>query len=242
METKLFDIKVSRIKVCRRCGKEFVAFRLDQKECGCKLIKPGELQIRKCGFCGKEFQPKRRGSRLCSRDCSKKEDYAKHKDRVKNKSHEWYKNNLARATEKRKEKYWSNPEKFREQTREYYKQHKEEKRKADEVYKDKVRHGGLKEELVKKNGLVCSKCGKEGDSFQIVAHHQTFVKTEHDKQELLCRSCHARIHCSGRLMVDLSKEKLQEALGWKLSLEETARRLNISRWALFERRKLYGFL
>jgi len=31
-------------------------------------------------------------------------------------------------------------------------------------------------------------------------------------------------------------------LGWKLSLEETARRLNISRWTLFERRKLYGFL
>jgi hypothetical protein len=68
------------------------------------------------------------------------------------------------------------------------------KRASDKRYHDKVQHGGKRHELIRQNGLVCSECGVEGDLFSIVAHHETFNKTDHSQQRLLCRVCHARLH------------------------------------------------
>ena len=61
-------------------------------------------------------------------------------------------------------------------------------------YKDKLRHGGKRQELIKRDGLICSKCGKSGNEFEIVAHHSEFDKYDHENQVLLCRSCHAKEH------------------------------------------------
>jgi len=71
------------------------------------------------------------------------------------------------------------------------------KKAANRRYKDKTRHGGAREELIKKYGLVCSNCGKVGNRSNIHAHHTSFDTTDHEGQVLLCRSCHSREHKFG---------------------------------------------
>ena len=68
---------------------------------------------------------------------------------------------------------------------------------SDRRYKDKMRHGDKRQNLIKKNGLICSKCGKAGNEFEIIAHHSDFDKYDHENQVLLCRSCHAKEHGFG---------------------------------------------
>jgi len=154
------------------------------------------LETRKCEVCGNEFEPKKQESKYCSRQCGKKADYKRHAKYYCNKSSEWYHNNLERAKKRRQDRYWKNPEYWRSKTREYTKLHREKVRKLDNEYKDKIRHGGKRKELIQKNGLKCSFCGKMGDKFTIVAHHITFNNQDHSKQILLCRSCHAKLHHS----------------------------------------------
>lgn len=64
----------------------------------------------------------------------------------------------------------------------------------DNSHKDRKRHGGKRKDLLKELGCICSRCGKGGNSYQIVAHHTTGNKEEHNDQVLLCRSCHAKSH------------------------------------------------
>jgi len=68
------------------------------------------------------------------------------------------------------------------------------KKAANRRHKDKRRHGDKRQKLIKKNGLICAKCGKSGNEFEIVAHHSAFDKYDHKNQVLLCRSCHAKEH------------------------------------------------
>jgi len=108
------------------------------------------------------------------------------------------------------------------------------KRESDREYKDKVRHGGRRKELLKENGFKCSKCGKTEYSFNIVAHHTTFDSKEHEYQELLCRSCHAKIHSKERK--PLSKEDIKKAITSTLILDDAAKKLGITRSNLRKRR------
>lgn len=76
---------------------------------------------------------------------------------------------------------------------------------SDRRYKDKIRHGDKRQKLIKKNGLVCSKCGKSGNQFDIVAHHSAFDKYDHKNQVLLCRHCHAKEHGFGESWLSFEK-------------------------------------
>ena len=112
----------------------------------------------------------------------------------------------------------------------------EVKRKADSKYKDKIRHGGKREELVKRDGLICIKCGKVGNSFQIVAHHVTGNNQDHSKQELLCRACHCRLHHSNDKK-PLTKEQIEMAISTTRNLNEACKILGVNRSSLYVKRK-----
>lgn len=181
-------------KICRRCGKEFIAKRNDAFECGCRRPTLEELVERKCEFCGKSFIPKQRNSKHCSGKCGKRAEQRKNIERYKTKSREWYANNKERAINRRKEVYWANPELYRAKAREYRETHIDKVREKDRLYKDRTRHGGKRKELLDKNGYKCSRCGVKLDSFNICAHHETFNPKDHLSQKLLCRSCHCIVH------------------------------------------------
>ena len=159
-----------------------------------KVIVEVDVPNRRCEFCGEEFSPKRQSSRYCTRKCGKRAEYKRNAEKYNAKSQQWYKDNVERAKARRKAKYWSAPEFYRAATRSWNKLHPEHKRATDNSYKDKVRHGNKRAELIARSGLVCSRCGKVGTRFSIVAHHVTHDNQDHSEQVLLCRACHAREH------------------------------------------------
>jgi predicted nucleic acid-binding Zn ribbon protein len=164
------------------------------EENGKRVRRTLALESRKCLICGTEFEPKKQSSRFCSRKCGKVFEYRNNRERYIKNSIKHYEQNLEKSKQRRKEYYWSDPEKFRLLAKQYRELHKVEKNLKDNQYKDKVRHGGKKEKLIEEFGCVCSICGKEGTTTDIVAHHVTLNNQEHDNQILLCRSCHMRLH------------------------------------------------
>lgn len=159
--------------------------------------KPIALLKRNCDLCGVEYQPLRQTSSFCSAKCMKKNDSIVNADKACERSKRWYRANLEKAKATRKAYYWSDPERFKAKTKKWRLENLEKAKATSNTVKDNLRHGGKRSELIKENGLVCSSCGKSGGSFDIVAHHTTFKKTDHENQELLCRSCHAKIHRVG---------------------------------------------
>lgn len=152
------------------------------------------LEDRECPICHSIFTPKRQDSNVCSRKCSKKDDYQKHSERYKNTSSQYYREHSDEINKTRSEQYLANPEYYKQRNREYIRKSKEKRHIKDAIYKDTLRHGGKRSELIENNGLKCELCGKEGTRFDIVAHHITLDNKEHEKQCLLCRSCHMRLH------------------------------------------------
>ena len=112
---------------------------------------------------------------------------------------------------------------------------------ANLKYKDKTRHGGKREELIEENGLKCSECGKEGNRFQIVAHHETFNKFDHSKQVLLCRACHCRFHHS-KEKKPLTKKDIEMAISTTKNLDEACKILGVNRASLYQKRKRLGLV
>jgi len=113
------------------------------------------------------------------------------------------------------------------------------KHKANIKYKDKTRHAGKREELIHKTGLTCTKCGKVGSSYQIVAHHITGNNQEHEHQELLCRACHCRLHQSVEKKV-VTAEQIDKAIKTTKNLDEAAKKVGLNRSSLFQKRKKLG--
>lgn len=114
-------------------------------------------------------------------------------------------------------------------------------RNSDRLYKDATRHGGRREELLK-DGLVCVVCGKEGNLFEIVLHHITGNKYEHDQQVRMCRSCHAKTHrqLDKLNFKDISKEQIEEALSKFEFLDDACDFIGISRATMYQKRKMFG--
>ena len=112
--------------------------------------------------------------------------------------------------------------------------------KPDERYKDKVRHGGKRSELIGKFGLVCSACGVSGSGFNIVAHHLTGDPQNHSLQILLCRRCHAKAHMDGKDKKILSANMIIPVLAEAGSLDVAAAVLKVSRKMLAKRRRRFG--
>lgn len=115
------------------------------------------------------------------------------------------------------------------------------KRKADAKHKDKVRHGGKRCELVEKNGLICSTCGKVGNAFEIITHHITGDSQDHSQQELLCRACHCRLHHSNEKK-PLTRRQIEEAIENSPNLFEACKRLGINRASLYQKRRRLGLI
>lgn len=104
---------------------------------------------------------------------------------------------------------------------------------------DKRKHGGKRSVLIEKHGLKCSKCGKEGSSLEIVAHHKTFNPLEHEHQELLCRACHCRLHHSVPKK-NVTKNQIEKAISETNNLDEACKILGINRSSLYWKRKKFG--
>lgn len=112
----------------------------------------------------------------------------------------------------------------------------------DQRYKDKTRHGGKKKDLAK-NGYICGMCGKIGSSYTICAHHTTGHKYDHDNQELLCRSCHSKVHADriARLNYkEVTKEQIEDAMRRFDFLDDMCIFLSITRPTLYQKRKKLG--
>lgn len=121
--------------------------------------------------------------------------------------------------------------------------HKEVIKIRDRKYKDVVRHGGKREILLDGQKVYqCSKCGKTGNGFQIVAHHITFDKNNHDEQEILCRACHARIHflVNNPRRKNISREQIEEVITKYDFLDDMCDALGVTRSYLYKLRKKYA--
>jgi len=119
------------------------------------------------------------------------------------------------------------------------------KKLANRKYKNKMRHGGKREELIKENGLICYRCGKTGNRFSIVTHHIGGDSENHRKQVNLCRSCHFKIHDilgyrnDIKRVRELTKEMVENALKDR-ELENACEILGITRSALYKIRRAYN--
>ena len=162
-----------------------------------------ELAARKCEMCEKSFDPHRQESRYCSNECSKQSEQKRHIESYRKRAREYYLEHKDKISKKRKILYWNNPEYWRKKAREWSRENHRRKRRVDNAYKDQTRHGGKRNELIKKNGIVCSGCGKKGTRFQIVTHHTTLDKNNHQFQKMLCRSCHMKIHVPFKKKINL---------------------------------------
>ena len=186
-----------RERQCEKCGKTFQAWRNDAKNCGCRRPTPEELR-KTCLNCQRPFTAVQRNQVDCSKKCQRRREYLANQQSYRDRSAKWVKENPERAKENRKAYYHANAAKFREDSKRWRKEHVEYARERDRKYKDKIRHGGVRERLIAEQGYICSVCGKEGNARNIVAHHTTFDSQNHEHQELRCRSCHARIHMQQR--------------------------------------------
>lgn len=169
--------------------------------------------IRKCLFCEGGYEVKQRHQQYCSGICRKRANQSRHRERDRVRAKEWYKRNREKVRTVRKayylahqkdfkvpdeqrkkmcEYYYKNREKYLERCRKYRESNKARIAKKDKEYKDKVRHGGIRANLLEKQGYRCSQCGKETDSFSLVLHHS--IEDSHTSQVLLCRACHCKLH------------------------------------------------
>ena len=111
----------------------------------------------------------------------------------------------------------------------------------DKAYKDKIRHGGKREELIERDGLACGICGVRGDRFKIITHHMSFDSKDHRFQQNLCRACHCRLHHSVEKK-PLTKEQIEMAILTTKNLYEACRILGVNRASLYVKRKRLGLM
>lgn len=253
--------KILEDRICDTCGKLFVPHRESSNICsiGCKKkavyvskIINGKrirefvvLEDRKCATCGELFSPKTQRSIFCSRSCGKKGDRLKNKEKYNKKAADWYLNNKERAKKQRKEYYYNNQEAFYEYGKKWRLENKEKKSKTEKEYHDKTRHGSKKESSISENGLKCSRCGvKKDNRFDIIMHHKTFNNQEHEHQELLCRSCHAKIHMRAKPnnLKEVTKEEIIKAIESTKNLFDACKSLGICRATLYDKRKKFNLI
>ena len=119
---------------------------------------------------------------------------------------------------------------------------RESKRKRDSEYKDRVRHGGKRSELLEQKGAICSVCGNAFEPSRIHAHHITHNPQEHDKQDLLCVSCHATHHLlsDNPRKRDITEEEILSAFASSKTLADAARKLSVNRSTIRKWRNQYN--
>ena len=176
------------------------------------MKKQTKLVKKKCPICQKVFFKEcgyktLSNKKYCSKDCWY--EAKKQRDR------KWWSENKKEIANKRRKQYKEDPEKYRKQKREDYLKHIE-KRKArvkefkkefpqkvnawNKIYKDKIRHGGLKKTTFERDGYICQLCGS---SQKLQIHHLDGLGTNVPKEKrnnvldnliTVCCSCHTTIH------------------------------------------------
>ena len=196
---------------------------------------------KQCPICDVLFVPKQYNSMYCSELCGKKAEYSRHKEQYIERSKKWYQDNIDNVRIKRKEYYRKNPEHWKAKSKEWRLANPLKKKCHNEIYKDKIRHGNKKSELIQEYGLRCSECGKEGDTYEIVAHHVTFNNKDHSEQVLLCRACHCRLHHSEDKK-PLTKEQIIMAITEGGSMVKAEKILGVSKETLYRKRKQFNLV
>lgn len=163
---------------------------------GVRRRRPIVLENRKCERCGNEYEPKHQDSKYCSQKCGKSVYEASHRTQAIARARKWYANNLDKAREKRKAYYWSDPEGFKAKAKEWSLKNSERCKTNNRKKHDRLRHGGMREQIIKEQEGICSVCGKDTlvgwrDS---CVHHATFNPNNHSDQTLVCRKCHIKLH------------------------------------------------
>ena len=115
-----------------------------------------------------------------------------------------------------------------------------DRRDENAKYKDDLRHGGKRSELIAMFGLTCSACGVSGSGFGIVAHHLTGNPQEHALQILLCRPCHATLHMDGVDKKPRTREEILAAVRATNNLHAAGKLVGLSHTAMKKRIKKYG--
>jgi len=204
-----------------------------------RIIVLGE---RKCNICKDMFTPKKQASKYCSKKCSKKADYEKHKNEIREKQKKYYLENVESIKKNHKKYYIENRDKAIEYSKQWRLNNRDKAKHTTDTYHDKIRHGGLKSELVETLGLKCSNCRKEGNTFEIIAHHITGDNTEHEHQDLLCRACHMKLHgiqANPSLYLRFTKEDVAKAIDSTKRLKDAQEKLGVSKTGLYRLRKHY---
>lgn len=112
-----------------------------------------------------------------------------------------------------------------------------DKKERDQEYKDRVRHGGKRNELLESTHRTCSMCGEKKDSKDICVHH-LLDKYDHRFQVPLCRSCHARVHVSDKKPIP--EEDLRSIIESAGTLTAASKIIGLTRGSLREKAKKYG--
>jgi len=151
------------------------------------------LEDRKCEICGVIYEPYTQDARCCSRKCYRKSEYKRKKEQILADRKRDYEKNKPIILAKNREYYQKHQEERREYRKKYYANNREELLSSVEEYNDEQRHGGRRKELIGKYGHTCYLCGKTEVNY-LAAHHITLNNKEHEKQVLLCPTCHGKLH------------------------------------------------
>lgn len=132
-----------------------------------------------------------------------------------------------------------------EQRKRYLEKHGDKKRAHDLVLHNQRAFGGLKYQVLARDGNKCTTC-KCADMKRLIIHHKDENKQNNVMENLttLCRACHARVHHTGSDNVkykDISKDNIAEAIESTSTLDEAAKKLGITRKTLAKKRKDFGF-
>lgn len=174
-----------------------------------------------CGYCGISFLGSQKFKVYCSDECIKLGSRRKAQERMReyNKAH--YQRNKKYFHDKWVEYYAKNKQALKERSRKWYSKMKSENyqklREQDSVrskrYKEKVRHGNNKEELLKKFGHKCYFCSA---TQKLVVHHadeQSYwdggkANNSIENLVIFCQSCHQKFHwITNRLIKTRMKRK-----------------------------------
>lgn len=177
-----------------------------------------------CNICEVEFEAKRSDTKYCSEKCRTRKETM---DRTKKKQ-ESLKNEiipvsclvckeLFTPSKYKKDQIYcgskclnkamgirqSSKEGYSEQKslydREYRKNNPDKKREVNRRYKDRIRFGGNKENVLERDGHKCVKCG-EDEQKRLIIHHKDHSgssdnpNNDMNNLETLCRKCHMTYH------------------------------------------------
>lgn len=164
--------------------------------------------IKTCPICNKQFEAKT-NKVFCSLECSAKNSSIKSSERRSAKRKKVFEQmdsvktclvcgKQFEVTQQHRKKKYCSSECCKKAERLYG-----GKKETDLNYKDQIRFGGNKKQILQRDNFTCQMCGSE---HQLIVHHLDesgcleTPNNELDNLITLCRSCHAKLHSLYRAM------------------------------------------